>query len=195
MYSCLCTNFVKGNNHYIILTLLHHYYIIINFISCRGIQVVYQLHAHTYAPSLSLFLTLSLSFSLSLSHSLFLSHTHTHTHIHTFSQWFFVGIAGVSALLYTLIFLTSTAKVYWGLRKKQKELASLSPSAQESFQGLFFRLKFFLLMTVLVAMCSIGTVVLPTEIMLHQWQHGSNDYAIYSKSFVSACTCELCIVR
>ena len=164
----------------------------------------YQLaRTHICTLSLSLFLThsLSLSLSFSLSHSLSLSlslthtHTYTHTHILTYSQWFFVSIAGVSALLYTLIFLTSTAKVYLSLRKKQKELTSLSPSAQESFQGLFFRLKFFLLMTVLVAMCSIGTVVLPTEIMLHQWQHGSNDYAIYSKSFVSACRCELCIVK
>lgn len=96
-------------------------------------------------------------------------------------QWLFIGIAGSSALLYSIIFLSTTARVYWSLRKKQSELASLTPAAQQRFQGLFFQLKFFIAVTVIVAMCSIATVILPTEIMLHQWQHGNNDYSVYSK--------------
>ena len=79
------------------------------------------------------------------------------------------------------MFLITTVKVYWSLRKKQAELSSLTPAAQQRLHGLFFRLKFFLVVTVVVAMCSIATVVLPTEIMLHQWQHGDNDYSVYSK--------------
>ena len=97
-----------------------------------------------------------------------------------FVQWFFIGVAGISAIFYALIFLVTTANVYWSLRKKQRELASLTPAAQQRFQGLFFRLKFFIVVTVVVAMCSIATVVLPTEIMLHQWQHGKNEYSFYS---------------
>ena len=102
-------------------------------------------------------------------------------------QWLFVGIAGSSALLYSVMFLSTTVRVYWSLRKKQSELASLTMAAQQRFQGLFFQLKFFIAVTVIVAMCSIATVILPTEIMLHQWQHGNNDYSIYSE-------CRVCIV-
>ena len=79
------------------------------------------------------------------------------------------------------MFLVPTIKVYWSLRKKHAELSSLTAAAQQRFHGLFFRLKFFLVVTVIVAMCSIATVVLQTEIMLHQWQHGNNDYSVYSK--------------
>ena len=32
-----------------------------------------------------------------------------------------------------------------------------------------------------VALVSIGTVVLPSEVLLHQWQHGKSDYSIYSE--------------
>ena len=30
-------------------------------------------------------------------------------------------------------------------------------------------------------MVSIGAVVLPSEVLLHQWQHGNNMYSIYSE--------------
>ena len=87
-----------------------------------------------------------------------------------------------------IMFLVATVKSYWELRKKEAELASLSESAKVAYEGMFVRFKFFLLLTVLVAVCSIGTVVLPTEMMLHQWQHGQGEYAIYSEWWcVAAC--------
>ncbi|XP_064385810.1 protein wntless-like [Halichondria panicea] len=94
--------------------------------------------------------------------------------------WVFIGIASLSALLYLLMFLVATVRAYLELRRKEKELSSLSESARRSYEGLFGQFKFFLFVTVLVAVCSIATVVLPTEMMLHQWQHGKNEYAVYT---------------
>ncbi len=96
-------------------------------------------------------------------------------------QWVFIGIASLSALVYLLMFLVATVRAYLELRRKEKELSSLSESARRSYEGLFGQFKFFLFVTVLVAVCSIATVILPTEMMLHQWQHGKNEYAVYSE--------------
>ena len=102
-----------------------------------------------------------------------------------------MGIASISTLLYLIMFLVATVKSYLELRKKEVELASLSESAKVAYEGMFVRFKFFLLLTVFVAVCSIGTVVLPTDIMLQQWQHGKGDYAIYSEWCVwCVCVCE-----
>ena len=98
-----------------------------------------------------------------------------------------MGVAGFFALLYLVMFLVATVRAYLELRKKERELSSLSEGARRIYEGLFGQFKFFLFVTVLVAVCSIATVVLPTELMLHQWQHGKADYAIYSECTVSAC--------
>ena len=46
---------------------------------------------------------------------------------------------------------------------------------------LFFRLKFFLGLTLVVAMASVSTVLLPsTELLLH-WQQGRAGYSFYSE--------------
>lgn len=79
------------------------------------------------------------------------------------------------------MFLVATVRAYFDLKKKEAELSSLSQSARISYEGLFGQFKVFLFVTVLVAFCSISTVVLPTELMLHHWQHGKSDYAVYSK--------------
>ena len=55
------------------------------------------------------------------------------------------------------------------------------PSSCKSLQGLFFRWKFFLGLTTLVALVSVATVVLPSEV-LHHWQQGKSYYSFYSKS-------------
>ena len=97
-------------------------------------------------------------------------------------QWSFIGIASTSSLLYLGIFLLTLARVLRGLRSKQKELSSLTPSAQQRFSGLFLSLRFFLVVTLVVAVCSVLTVVLPSEVMLHQWQHHDTEYNVYSTS-------------
>lgn len=72
-------------------------------------------------------------------------------------------------------------RVMWDLRRKQKELVSLSPDAREKFDSLFSSLRFFLVVTSVVAVCSVLTVVLPSEILLHQWQHDKTEYNMYSE--------------
>ena len=81
------------------------------------------------------------------------------------------------------MFLSSLVKVLRALRQKQAEVSSLTPSAQERFSGLFNSLRFFLVVTTLVAVCSVLTVVLPSEVLLHQWQHSSAEYNVYSKYY------------
>ena len=82
------------------------------------------------------------------------------------------------------MFLVATVRAYFELRQKENELSSLSLSARRSYEELFGQFKLFLFVTVLVALCSVATVVLPTELMLHQWQQGKADYAIYSKYII-----------
>ena len=79
--------------------------------------------------------------------------------------------ASASAVLYLAIFLTTLVRVFGEMRRKQKELSSLTPSAQLKFSGLLASLRFFLVVTCIVAVCSVLTVVLPSEVMLHHWQH------------------------
>lgn len=96
-------------------------------------------------------------------------------------QWTFISIASLSALVYLAVFLTTLVKVLRALRKKQGEIASLTPSAQRRFAGLFSSLRFFLVVTTMVAVCSVLTVVLPSEVMLHHWQHNETEYNVYSE--------------
>lgn len=81
------------------------------------------------------------------------------------------------------MFFVATVRAFFELRQKEKELSSLSESARKSYEGLFSQFKLFLFVTVLVAFSSIATVVLPTELMLHQWQQGKSDYAVYSECY------------
>jgi hypothetical protein len=67
------------------------------------------------------------------------------------------------------------------IRKKQQELDSLSSSARVKFAGLFSSLRFFLVATTVVAVCSVLTVVLPSEVLLHHWQHNQTEYNVYSE--------------
>ena len=96
-------------------------------------------------------------------------------------QWTFVSIASASALLYLAIFLVTLFRVLREIRRKQKELSSLAPSAQLKFSGLFSSLRFFLVVTTIVAVCSVLTVVLPSEVLLHHWQHNTTEYNMYSE--------------
>jgi len=90
----------------------------------------------------------------------------------------FLGIASTSALLYLLIFLVTLYQTHVALRKKQKELAASSSSR---VAAMFGSLRFFLFLTMVVAVCSLVTYVLPAEILLHQWQHDNVDYNISSE--------------
>ena len=113
------------------------------------------------------------------------SYNHTHNWPHlldtpTTQQWTFVGISATSALFYLAILLATLVGVMQRLRRKQQELSSLTPSAQAKFTGLFSSLRFFLVVTSIVAVCSVLTVVLPTEVMLHHWQHNKTEYTVDS---------------
>ena len=96
-------------------------------------------------------------------------------------QWTFISVSAGSALLYLLVVVLTLVRVMRQLRRKQAELSSLSPSAREKFSGLFTSLRFFLGVTFMVAVCSVLTVVLPSEVMLHHWQHNTTQYNFYSE--------------
>ena len=86
-----------------------------------------------------------------------------------------------SALVYLAILLVTVYKVLRDLRKKQNELLSLSPVLRPNVTNMFNGLRFFLVLTLLVAVCSIVTAVLPAEVLLHHLQHDQNEYNIYSE--------------
>lgn len=92
----------------------------------------------------------------------------------------FVTMAGVSGMLYAAIFLWMVVGAYRNLKQKQKTLPQMSVSAKKRFEGLFFRWRFFLLVTVVVGVVSVGTVLLPSQALLLHWQKGRSYFSFYS---------------
>ena len=105
----------------------------------------------------------------------------------------------LSGVVYLAMFVVMVARAYRHLRALQSNLSHLSPQAQERaqvrekpasedisevysllLQAVFSQWKCFLLLTATVAVTSISTVVLPSEALVHQWQHHKNNYSIYS---------------
>jgi hypothetical protein len=92
----------------------------------------------------------------------------------------FVGVAVSSAVVYLGMFAVTMVRAYRHLQARQAGLAHLSPPAQLRAQAVFSQWKCFLLLTACVAVTSVSTVVLPSEALLHQWQHGKSNYSIYT---------------
>eukprot|EP00731_Ephydatia_muelleri_P017966 Em0011g6a len=100
-------------------------------------------------------------------------------HKRTPQEWLFIGIALLSSLLYAFILVIMVIGAYNSLLQKHKSLVHMSLPAKLKFESLFIRWKFFLCLTIFVAVMSVGSLFLPATTLLY-WQQGKSYFSYYS---------------
>lgn len=93
--------------------------------------------------------------------------------------WSFIGIALLSSLLYAFILIAMVVGAYRSLSQKHKSLIHMSQSAKLRYESMFIQWKFFLCLTIFVAALSVGSLFLPSTILLH-WQQGKSYFSYYT---------------